>query len=154
MPRKLKVVKAPEIEYFWRSGYVPPKGIAAVSVKEALDALPEPAPEALFEASKDASHILHEEIWSKGDQEWARVGRIEHCRKIISNLVEIISVGGREIETRVVEFVRLGSEGRWSRIEDVISDPEMRDAHLAAIQRLQDEAAAKLARFRELIRSS
>jgi hypothetical protein len=152
MPRKLKIVEEPpEIEYLWRRGFVAPR-IDVAQVAAAINELPEPEPEQLFEASKAEDHVLHEAVWSEGDQEWARRGRIEFCRRILSNIVEIVQVGGQTIETRAYEYVRGEGAGRWSSISSIMADPELRDAYLAEIQRLQMEAAAKLERFRELMK--
>lgn len=147
---KLKVVDAPEHEYHWRKGFIPPKGVAASDVRASLGNLPEITPENLYEASKSKRHVLHTALWSEGDQEWARAARIEYCRRVISNIVEVVPVGGKSIEVRAIEFIRPEGQSRWASIEDIMADPVMRDAHLSAIQDLQEEAAAKLQRFRDL----
>lgn len=151
MPRK-QIKDVPPAEIRWRAGFVPPKGVDVGEVKAALDKLPEPSPEGLFEASKVPTHVLHDAVWSEGDQVWAQRGRLEYCRKIIGAVVEIVRIGGREIETRAVEFVRADGQGRWATIEDITADPDLRDAYLAEVQRLTEQATAKLARCRDLMR--
>jgi len=147
MPRKMQGNELPP-DHRWRDGFVAPKGVAVADARAAVVELDEPSPEELYEASKDNSHVLHEDIWSEGDQEWARRGRIERCRKILGAIVEIVRVGNREIEVRSVEFV-----GKWALIEEIISDVDLRDRYFLEIQRLNEQAMAKLARCRELMRS-
>jgi hypothetical protein len=141
------------VRFEWREGFHPPSGVAAETVKAALDALPEPSPEALLEASKIAEHPLHGELWSEGDQLWAQRGRLEHCRRIIGAVHEVLTIGGKEITIRAVEFIRTESDkGRWIGLDGIRADPELLDAYFGEIQRLQDQAAGKMAKLRDLMR--
>jgi hypothetical protein len=141
------------MNFEWADGFHAPKGVSVEDVAGALDALPTPSPENLLEASKRKRHVLHGELWSEGDQVWAQRGRLERCRKIIGAVQEVIVVGNREIKVRAVEFVKTNGSGQWTGIESITSDPDLTDAYLAEIQRLQDQAAAKMARFRMLLKN-
>lgn len=138
------------MKYHWREGFHAPRGVSAEAVKKTLDVLSEPSPQMLLEASKKKQHPLHGELWSEGDQVWAQRGRAERCRHIISSIEEEINIGGVTIEIRSVEFLRVDGSRRWTQIEEIIDDPELADAYLTEIQRLQEQAAAKMAKFREL----
>lgn len=140
------------MRFEWRDGFHPPKNVAADDVAAAVSELPEPSPENLLDASKRKRHVLHDELWSEGDQVWAQRGRLERCRRILGGYVETIVTGGKEIQIRAVEFVRTNGEGRWASIDSIRSDPELVDAYAAEVQRLQDQASAKMAKLRELMR--
>lgn len=139
------------MNFQWAEGFRPPKGVSPDDVAASLAKLEEPSPESLYEASKEKGHILHGDLWSEGDQVWARRGRIERCRKIISSVHEIVVVGGRDIAIRNVEFVRSEGKGRWAGMETIRNDPKLWDAYMAEVLRLQDQAAAKLSKLRELM---
>lgn len=140
------------MRYQWADGFHPPKDVPAEAVKAALDELPEPSPENLLEASKRKRHVLHQDLWSEGDQVWAQRGRLERCRRIIGGVKEVVVAGGKEIEVRAVEFVKPnGGDGRWLNIDTIRSDPDLIDAYLSEIQRLQDQASGKMAKLRELM---
>ena len=140
------------MKFQWRDGFHPPKGLSADDFAAAVSELPEPSPEHLLNASKKKRHVLHEYIWSEGDQVWAQRGRLEQCRRILGGYAETIVTGGKEIQIRAVEFVRTNGEGRWATIDSIRSDPELCDAYIAEIQRLQDQASAKMAKLRDLMR--
>lgn len=144
------------MRYQWAPGFHPPKGVEADAVKGALDALPEPSPENLLEASKSSNHVLHEDLWSEGDQVWAQRGRLERCRKIIGSVVDTQLVGGKAITVRAVEFLRSDDDkkGQWVSIESIVQDSDLLDAYLAEVQRLQDQASAKMAKVRALLAQS
>lgn len=139
------------MRFEWADGFHPPKDVSADAVKGALDLLDEPTPEALYEASKGNGHVLHDELWSEGDQAWARRGRLDRCRKIIGAVQEVVVVGGKNIQVRAVEHVRVRGEGRWASLETIRSDPDLREAYFAEVLRLQEQAAAKLTKLRELL---
>lgn len=141
------------MNYEWAEGHHPPKGVTADQVKAALDDLPEPSPEAMLEASKRKRHVLHEAVWSEGDQVWASRGRLDYVRRTIAAVREIVVIGGKSISIRAVEFVKPnGEDGRWASLESIRKDPELIDAYMAEVQRLQDQAAGKMAKLRELMR--
>lgn len=134
----------------WASGFHPPRGVSPEAFAGRLRKLKEPTPEASFEASKRKTDLLHEATWGEGDQVWANRARLEFHRKCISSLVEPVFVGGKSIEVRAVEFVRVNGEGRWAHIDDIRADPELYDAYFDAVERLQEQALAKMAKLREL----
>ncbi len=140
------------MNFEWREGFHPPKGVSADDVKAALDKLREPSPENLLDASKAKRHVLHGELWGEGDQVWAQRGRAEQCRRIIGAVQEVIVVGGKTIQIRAVEFIKRNGEGHWTSIDDIRQSEELRDAYMSEIQRLQEQASAKMAKFRQLMR--
>jgi len=140
--------------YHWAEGSRPPKKVTADDMKAALDALPELSPKNLLAASKRKRHVLHNDLWSEGDQVWAKRARLARCRHIIGWVHEEIVVGSKTISVRAVEFVKPNGKGRWVSIESIIDDPELVDAYLAEVQNLQEQAVAKMARIRELIRQN
>ena len=140
------------MNYEWADGFHAPKGVSADDVKEALDKLPEPSPDALLEATKRKSHVLHGEIWGEGDQIWANRGRLERCRKIVASVCEVITVGKNDIQVRSVEFVKHNG-GHWSSLDAIRKDPDLLEAYAAEVQRLQDQASAKMSKLRQLMKA-
>ena len=140
------------MSYQWREGFHPPKNISPEDFAAAVDNLSEPSPENLLEASKLSKHVLHDELWAEGDQVWAQRGRFERCRHILGGYCEVVVSGGKEIQIRAVEFIRSNGEGRWTTLNNIRSDPVLLEAYIAEIQRLQEQAAAKMAKVRELLR--
>ena len=141
------------MKYEWADGFHPPKNVDPEAVKNAIDALPDPSPESMLEASKRKRHVLYDDLWSEGDQVWAQRGRLDRVRRIMGGVVEIMNIGGKSIAIRVVEFVRPEvGEGRWATVESIRRDPELLDAYLGEVQRLQDQATAKLAKVRDLMK--
>lgn len=138
-------------QYYWADGFHAPKNVSADDAMAAIERLKEPTPENLLEASKSKKHILHETLWAEGDQVWANRGRLECCRKIIASVCEVEVVGGREIAIRAVEFVRANGDGRWATLTDIKKDPDLMDAYLAEVLRLQEQASAKLKKVRALM---
>lgn len=141
------------MNFQWAKGFHAPKGVNAADMAAALDKLKYPSPEGLYEASKAKRHVLNNEIWSEGDQVWATRGRMERCRTIIGAVEEIIIVGGKSLSIRAVEFIPVKGEGRWTRVEEIRDDPVLCDAYLATVIRMQEQATAKLARVRELLKA-
>ena len=139
------------MRFTWADGFHPPKNVSADDVAAAVSELPEPSPEKLLNASKRKRHVLYEELWAEGDQVWAQRGRLERCRRILGGFVETVVTGGKEIQVRAVEFVRTNGTGRWASIDNIRSDPELLDAYAAEVQRLQDQASAKMTKLRELM---
>lgn len=140
------------MNYQWAEGFRPPKGVTPDAVKAALDKLSEPSPERLFEASKAKRHILHEELWSEGDQVWANRARLDRCRHIIGAVRETVVVGNKSLSVRAVEFVRpANGEGRWASLDTIRSDAALREAYLNEVIRLQEQASAKMAKLKELM---
>lgn len=138
-------------QYQWAEGFRPPKNVSAEALGLAIEVLDEPTPEALFEASKEAEHVLHGHLWSEGDQVWANRARVEECRHIIGGYRGITIVGGKTITFRPVEFLREQGEGRWARMEEIIADDSLHYAYMAEIKRLQQQALNKMETFMLLL---
>lgn len=136
----------------WADGFHAPKGVAAESVVEAVGALKAPTPENLLNAAKKKGHVLHDAFWAEGDQVWANRGRLDYARHIIGSLRSVEVRGGKEISVRAVEFVRPNGEGRWAMIDDIIADPDLRDAYLAEAQMLFDQASSKMSAVRRALK--
>lgn len=139
------------MNYRWAEGFHPPKNVTPEAVKTALDKLSEPTPENLLHASKRKTHVLHEDLWAEGDQVWAQRGRIERCRRIIGAVHEVVIAGGKEISIRAVEFVKPNGTGRWATLESIRSDPDLLNAYLGEVQRLQEQATGKMQKIRDLM---
>lgn len=140
------------MKYQWSSGFHPPKGVTASQAMAAVDALPEPTPSALLDASKSKRHVLHSHLWAEGDQVWAQRARLTECRRIIGHIEEVVVIGGKTITTRSVEFVRGDREnGQWATLEQIIGSPDMMLAYLADAKRLQMQAVEKVAKIEQLI---
>lgn len=142
------------MNFSWREGFHPPKGVAADDVAAALDQLKEPSPENLLQASKAKRHVLHGDLWSEGDQVWAQRGRLERCRQILGAVKRVEIIGGKTIEVRAVEFVRLNGEDRWAKIDDILQDKSLCDAYMAGVQNLLEQASAKMSKLRELMKAA
>lgn len=141
------------MNFQWADGFHPPKNVTPDAVKAAIDELADPSPESMLEASKRKRHVLHEDLWAEGDQVWAQRGRLDRTRRIIGSVMETMTIGGKSISIRVVEFVRPAeSDGRWATLETIRKAPELLDAYLGEVQRLQDQATAKLAKVRSLLK--
>lgn len=144
------------MKYRWRDGFHSPKGVPAEAVAKAVNALPEITPENLLEASKETTHVLHDDLWSEGDQAWARRGRLDRCRKIIGGYVEVFYVGGKEVTSRAVEYISYQDRdsrtvNRFVTMDQVMHDAVLVDALLNTVIRYQQEATAKLLRLRQLM---
>lgn len=137
----------------WKRGSHPPKGVDANAFLDRLHKLPEPTPEASLAASKKKTDLLYEATWGEGDQVWANRARLEYHGQLIRSVVEPITVGGKSIEVRAVEFVRVNGDGRWAFTEDICDDPELMQAYLDAVTNLQEQALAKMAKVKDLISS-
>ena len=73
-------------------------------------------------------------------------------RKIIGALEETVIFGGKSIEVRVVEYIRdEKGVGVWATMNDILADKELLSAYLAEVERLQEQATAKVARVRQLL---
>jgi hypothetical protein len=146
------------MKFTWREGARPPTlvrdgkevTISAEAVAKELRKLDVPSPENLLHASKASDHVLHSELWREGDQVWAQRGRMERCREIIRGIHEITTIGGKTITNRTVEFVRVKGEGIWAHMDAILADPDLEKAYLAEIEKLQQQALAKIQRYRAL----
>lgn len=142
------------MNFRWADGFHPPKDVPADVAMAAIEKLPDPTPERLLQATKSKRHVLHDDLWAEGDQVWAQRGRLDRCRKIIGAVQSVVVVGGKDISVRAVEFVKLDGEGRWATLATIRSDPALLEAYFAEIQRLQEQAVAKMTKVRELMRES
>lgn len=139
----------------WKPGFPAPKGVDADAAWQACGKLRGPKgerPKRLLEASKKPSHVLHRDLWSEPDSVWAERGRLERCRKIIASIEEVHVKGGKTIVVRSIECVTVGGVGQWENISDIVKDPALLEAHLGAIQNLQEQAVEKMEALRALIR--
>jgi hypothetical protein len=141
------------MNYQWADGFHAPKNVAAEDVLAALGKLPEPSPENLLAASKRPKHILHDELWSEGDQVWAQRARLDRCRHIIGGVRSIDIIGGKTISTRVVEFIRPNGEGRWASMAEIVADGSLLEAYLMEIERLSQQAADKMSVVRNMLKA-
>jgi hypothetical protein len=137
--------------YQWADGYHPPKGISAEQVGQAIEALDNPTPEALYEATKGKDHVLHKHIWSEGDQVWATKARLGECRHIIAGTRAVYSVGGKTIKVKAVEFLRTNGESTWHHMDEIIAERSLHAAYLGEIKRLMQQAQQKLEAFQGLL---
>lgn len=135
--------------YKWREGARPPKNVSADVVAEAISDLgDEVQAEALLEASKKPKHVLHEDLWSEGDQVWANRARLQRCREIISSVVEEIEIGGKTYETRAYEFVR----GGYRTIQTIASDQDLIADFIQDVADQMGQFQAKLSRINQFRR--
>jgi hypothetical protein len=79
-------------EHKWRERAKPPDGLDPERLRDAIDALPEPDPDLLYEASQNPGHPLHAELWGIEDAVWADRGRRARCLELMESLVEVIEV--------------------------------------------------------------
>jgi hypothetical protein len=75
----------------------------------------------LLEKSKRPRHVLHEELWSQGDDVWAQKARLQRCREILGAVTSEYTIGGKVYETRAFEFVR----GAYRTIESIAEDVDL-----------------------------
>lgn len=135
-------------KWVWADGFHAPRGVSVEDVGPAVEDAK--TPEALLEASKKRRHCLHDHLWSEGDQVWANRARKEECRTIIRHVRKEMVVGGATIEVRAVEFIR--ESDSWESMDDIIANPEMHDAYMGEIERLQEQALRKMSVFRLLLK--
>lgn len=139
------------MNFQWASGFHAPKGVDPKKVAKAIDGLDDLSPDALLNAAKRETHVLHKTLWAEGDQVWAYRGRLEYTRKIMASVEEVETKGSKVIEHRYVEFVRTSEGGRWARMKDILVNQELLDGYMAEIQRMNEQAAAKMTNLRALL---
>jgi len=135
----------------WSDAARSPKGVSAEAFLDRLKTLPEPSPEASYEASKAPNDLLHEATWGEGDQVWAQRARLDYHRNLIQHVVETVVVGQKEITVRAVEFVRTNGHGHWAMLEQIRGNPDLLQAYATEVGRLLEQATAKHAKLRELM---
>lgn len=111
----------------------------------------EPSPENLLKMSKRKKHPLHAFFWDTPDEVWAQVGRYEGARRIINTTRVEFSIGGKTLEVRAVEFVRTDDGGRWAMTQDIVKSPELLSGYMREIESLNEQAAEKMRKLREII---
>ena len=139
------------MNFQWASGFHAPKGVDPKKVAKAIDSLDELSPDALLHAAKHKAHVLHKALWSEGDQVWAYRGRLEYTRKIMASVEEVETKGSKVIEHRYVEFVRTSDGDRWALMKDILVNQELLDGYMLEIQRMNEQAAAKMTNLRALL---
>ena len=123
----------------------------------ALHSLDKPEPEPLVLAAKAKKHPLHQRWYvNKTEGEWAHIARVDDARKLIRNLNEVVTIGGKTVETRAVEFIRLGTSREYTGvyIYNILDDPDMLVSYLREVQRLNEQAAEKLGRVMMMIKEA
>lgn len=131
------------VGYTWTEGFA--LKIPAADVKAAIDELPEPSPEALYDAAKDRHHILHGVLWKVTDREAARRYRIDLCQKIISSIKRVTFSQSIRVETREYEWV--SNSRQWKTIDDIAGDPEDWAALISDTARSAEQFGSKLRRL-------
>lgn len=136
------------MSYRWREGFHPPRGVQPhIAAKAIKDLAPtERTPEELVNRAKSPRHCLHSEFYAEDDALWARRGRVERARKIMGSIEHIEVVGGKEIATRVVEFVRT----RWHTLDEIRLEPDLQRAYIEQTRLLLKQAMDKLERISAL----
>ena len=110
----------------------------------------EPSPKNLVAESRKKKHPLHDFFWSVPESTWAEVGRYEGARRILQTTKVDLSIGGKSINTRAVEFCRDDDGGRWASIQDIVASDELRRGYMVEVNRLLTSAQEKMARLIEL----
>lgn len=111
----------------------------------------EPSPENLLKDARKKSHPLHAFFYDTPDEMWIQFGRYEAARRIIDTTKVEFTHGGKTMQVRAVEFVKVNGHGKWATTEDIVKDPELLDAYMLEIGRLNEQAAEKMARLRALM---
>lgn len=139
------------MKYRWAEGFHAPKGISAEQVAIDCESRNDWSPEGLLEATKRKKHVLHETVWTEGDQVWAQRARLDYCRRTIGGVhIELVH-GGKIFETRAAEFVRVNGDGRWASMDQIRSDSELLKAYAAEVGRFLAMATAKQAKLQQLL---
>lgn len=130
-----------------------PKEALLAAVNALIAANKEPSPDNLLKASKRAGHPLHAFFWETPDDVWAHIGRYEGARRILQTTKIDLVIGGKTIEVRAVEYTRTDDGGRWASIKEIVASPDMLSGYMREIESLNESAAEKMRKLRELITS-
>ena len=135
------------------SGNLPtvPKEARLAAVQALIESGDEPSPANLLERSKDESHELHEFFWKTPEATWAHVGRYEGARRILQMTKTELVIGGRTIEVRAVEYTRTDDGGRWASTREIVQTPALLSGYMREIETLNQAAAEKMRKLREII---
>lgn len=131
---------------------LPDKETRIKAVRQLIDKGIEPSPENLLKANRRKGTPLYEYFRGIDEKTWAEFGRYETARRIIDNVPQVHFVGGVQIETRMVEVVRDKGEKRWAAMDDILSSSALRDSYMSEVQRLMEQAQAKLENLRALMK--
>lgn len=135
----------------WAHANAGPKGISIDDFVARLQTLPEPSPDASFEASKNKDDLLHEATFGEGDQVWANKARRDAHRKWIGAVREEVFIGGKAIIIRAVECLHVNDEDRWATLDNIRSDPELMAAYFHEAILLLEQAQGKLLKCQQLM---
>lgn len=113
----------------------------------------EPSPENLVSASKKKRHPLHRFFWETPENDWAHFGRYEAARWVLRTTMVEFSIGGKKLEVRAVEYTRPESGARWASMREIVATPELLDGYMREIQTMNESAADKMEKLRELMKS-
>lgn len=127
-----------------KSVKLPPSKVRVEAIKDLQRRGLELSPESLLKRSRQKTAPLYSHFKQYTDAEMADFGRYEHCRRIIQAVPTYEIIGGKKIEHRMVECVKVDGEYRWALMDDILSDPDMTDAYYRAVQSLLDQAKDKL----------
>jgi len=121
-------------------------------ISELADKGEEPSPDALLLAASNPSHPAHKWVYNP-DVDWSNVGRREYCRQWVQKTeAPPILIGGKTYTPRAVEYVKVGGEGHWQTIQNIVTDDDLFDGYLAECARIMESAQRKLQVARELRR--
>lgn len=134
-----------------KSAPQPPVSLRKAAIERLLAKGIEPSPENLLLDSEDKDAPLHEFFYNTPDELWIKYGRYEAARRILRLEKTELVHGGKIVEMRRVEAVRIGTIERWGTVEQIVASPELRDAYLKQVEESLHQAAAKLSRVRELM---
>lgn len=73
----------------------------------------------------------------------------EYCARFHDENV----VGGKTLEVRAVEYTRTEEGGRWASIREIVDTPALLSGYMREIESLNEAAAEKMRKLRELITS-
>lgn len=130
---------------------VAPKEARLAAVSALVESGKEPSPDSLLKASRRKNHPLYGFFWETPDEVWAHIGRYEGARRILQTTKIDLVVGGKTIEVRAVEYTRTDDGGRWASIREIIASPDLLSGYMREIETLNESAAEKMRKLRELI---
>lgn len=134
-----------------KSAPQPPASLRRLAIERLLAAGMEPSPENLLRDSEAEDAPLHAFFFETPETVWIQFGRYQAARRILQMERTEASVGGRKIELRSIEAVRIGTIERWGTVEQIAASPELRDAYMREIEQGLAAYSAKLSKVRELM---
>ena len=127
-----------------------PQDVKVQAVTALVESGKEPSPSNLIAESKKKKHPLHGFFWDTPESTWAEVGRYEGARRILQTTKVDLSIGGKSISMRAVEFCRDQDGGRWASMQDIVNSDELRRGYMTEVNRLLQSAQEKMARLIDL----